>query len=307
MDKYTQDYYNALVNAPPPYTGVPVYEFTRKPSYIPGKDKFDKTPFIIIPDVKPGEIFLQITQSELLPNIFPGRYYISNYGRVYDAFQEKFLDGALNSGGALNVKLCTIEGNTIIGSKTIYIHQIVNYYFNYLNIALRKEYGYIVNHKDGDLLNNYADNLEWISRKDLDNKRKMQDYQNQLNRLMKDQGEITVSLSVNIVRQICELLSIGYSNKYISLFMNIDDKTISAIRCRKRYSVISKDYVFNDNNSMKAEEETILNNVNSVCKLLSQGVSIYGIVNILKLDKQFVLDIKNKKIFMSIKQTYGLQ
>ena len=84
-------------------------------------------------------------------------YEINNYGIIRNKITNKVLIGDINSAGYRRVILY----NPI---KTRYfIHRLVAMHFcdNYHD-------GYVVNHKDGNKLNNRADNLEWVTRSEND-------------------------------------------------------------------------------------------------------------------------------------------
>lgn len=84
-----------------------------------------------------------------------GNYEFSNLGRVRNIFYKipKIVKGVPNSRGYLRI----INTRT---KKSIFIHREVAKLFigNYSDL--------VVNHKDGNKLNNRVDNLEWVTRAD---------------------------------------------------------------------------------------------------------------------------------------------
>lgn len=83
-----------------------------------------------------------------------GNYEFSNFGRVRNTRVNKIVKGVLNSRGYL--RICNTKTKT-----RIFIHKEVARLF--LGECPK---GYIVNHKDGNPLNNNIDNLEYISQSD---------------------------------------------------------------------------------------------------------------------------------------------
>ena len=81
-------------------------------------------------------------------------YYISNLGRIKNIKNNNLLEGSLNKEG---YKRCTLRVNN--KSKSFLIHKLV--YFTFNNIEEKD--GYVINHKDGNKINNKLENLEYIS------------------------------------------------------------------------------------------------------------------------------------------------
>ena len=84
-------------------------------------------------------------------------YEISSFGRVRNKKTQNILIGDMNNAGYRRVILYTPV------KKRFFIHKLVAIHFceNY------KE-GLVVNHKDGNKTNNYASNLEWVTRSEND-------------------------------------------------------------------------------------------------------------------------------------------
>ena len=83
---------------------------------------------------------------------FPN-YSISDSGNVVNNKTRRVLSKNINSSGYFSVSLCV---NSRSYSK--YVHRLVAYYF-----VLNKNKDCVVNHIDGDKLNNHFDNLEWTT------------------------------------------------------------------------------------------------------------------------------------------------
>lgn len=83
-----------------------------------------------------------------------GNYEFSNLGRVRNIRLNKIIKGVSNSRGYL--RICNTRTKT-----RVFIHKEVARLF--LGERLKE---YIINHKDGDILNNKANNLEYITQSD---------------------------------------------------------------------------------------------------------------------------------------------
>lgn len=90
-------------------------------------------------------------------NDYEGYYQVSSYGRVRNVKTKQILTGDTNNAGYRRVTLYSPV------KKRFFVHRLV---------ALHFCEGYsenlIVNHKDGNKLNNNADNLEWVTRSEND-------------------------------------------------------------------------------------------------------------------------------------------
>lgn len=85
---------------------------------------------------------------------YEGLYQVSNYGRIKSFIKdEKILSFCDNGNGYLYI---TLRKNGI--RKNYYIHRLVATYF--LENPFNKN---VVNHKDFNIKNNNADNLEWVT------------------------------------------------------------------------------------------------------------------------------------------------
>lgn len=88
---------------------------------------------------------------------YEGYYQISSHGRVKNVKTNLILTGDINNAGYKRVWLYTPI------KKRFFIHRLVAYHFckGYKN-------DFIVNHKDGNKLNNKAKNLEWVTHSEND-------------------------------------------------------------------------------------------------------------------------------------------
>ncbi len=134
-------------------------------------DRFEKdgiySPFTFEPvNKEEGEIFEIITDNSS-PNVVPGRYMISNYGRIWDSYDKRFMPTAFNKAynedgtndGYLKTKLVCYDSFHGIYSRDRYIHRLVLSEFDPNNDDNKIE----VNHKNGNKGDNSLENLEWIT------------------------------------------------------------------------------------------------------------------------------------------------
>ena len=108
-------------------------------------------PCIYIPLCAPDELFLPIT----IENVVPGRYYISNYGRIFTLSTNTFVKPQMNDKGYLRLHLSSTDGNR----KTYFVHRLVMMSF----FPIDNPENYQVNHKNGCTWCNWLCNLEWTT------------------------------------------------------------------------------------------------------------------------------------------------
>lgn len=95
-----------------------------------------------------------------IPDYLNGRIMISNYGNVYSLLSNKNLSLGTSKTGGYKVISTKIGGRK--GKYICYrVHRLVAFAF-----VDGYEEGLIVNHKDGNKLNNYYENLEWVTYKE---------------------------------------------------------------------------------------------------------------------------------------------
>lgn len=258
---------------------------------------------ITIPDESYfGEVFVYLNWNMIIAK----RYAISNYGRIYDFENKRFLNYSTDKDGYF-IAWVHIPG---VGGKTIRVHrfEMLSFYpiENYMEMQ--------VNHKDGAKQNLMLGNLEWMT--PIQNTR--HGWENGLNPnrgTANGNGKLTDSE----ITKICELLDEKYTPSEITDYFGITEKQermrfqsmISSIKAGKSHKDISKDFNFmkNDSLEIKYSEEF----AHLVCKFLSNGneytyMELANLLRIpeneLKVFKIFVTDILRGRTYKNVAKMY---
>jgi hypothetical protein len=103
--------------------------------------------------------------SSLFPEI-RDYYYVNPDGQIYSAFTNTFLNGWLDKDGYVRqlLRLKVPNPETKAECKVIGVHKIVNTVFN--GLPPKGMESPVTDHIDGNIKNNKAENLRWVSRKD---------------------------------------------------------------------------------------------------------------------------------------------
>ena len=206
------------------------------------------------------------------PGVKPDMYEVSSWGRVRNMKTNYILNFAKNHGYYMfGIK---INGKT----KHISVHRVIAYEF-----LCYDENKCIVNHINGNKMNNYLKNLEWVTMRE----NIVHACYTRLLIPAKGEGSGRSKLTETDVRHICELLV--KFNGYVGLvYDNLTtverDKTsisnISSIKLKKTWSLISDEYFqFGDFDDFKIRGEAHPHSsiddmtVNIVCKLLIKNYS----------------------------------
>ena len=157
------------------------------------------------------------------------QYLCSNYGRVKSLRYDKPLKGSKNSwGGYIRVQLGSCRNKH-------YVHRLVAECF------LSKTEGYnFVNHKDGNIINNNFENLEWCTMQ-MNN---IHAIQTGLKILLKGENHPHSILSEQDVNMIIELFNQGLNCVKISKIFSVNRKTISDIKNKRTWKHITDTHGF---------------------------------------------------------------
>lgn len=162
----------------------------------------------------------------------PTKYIISNYGEVYSEITKKFLKPSIASHGYYNVNLY-VDGHKF--TKTI--HTMVAETF----IPVRMEWEIIVNHKDGNKLNNYYKNLEWCTYSH-NNKHAIENGLNSKPPTGNGEKNPFSKYTDSQIENVCKLMEKGYKNTQIIEITGIPRDTIVDIRLGRSHTHISSKY-----------------------------------------------------------------
>ena len=91
----------------------------------------------------------------VVPNIVPGRYWVSTWGRTWNVNTQKPMGMSVHGKGYYQVHFNTIDGKTI----TRKLHRVIQITFCYIDNYKKYE----VNHKDSIRNDNRIYNLEWMT------------------------------------------------------------------------------------------------------------------------------------------------
>ena len=169
------------------------------------------------------EIWKPLTHKKVKSNY----YIISNYGRIYNIRDKRFIKGSITRKGYLRVNLASPKR----GEGRLLVHRLVCDAFKLYKHNDKDT----VNHIDGNKLNNRLDNLEWA------------DYREQVNHAFSI-GLNKTKYNEDFIRDICKAIRDGYTTpKKVCKYLNIEYDNglrglIYDIRERRTWINISKDY-----------------------------------------------------------------
>lgn len=174
------------------------------------------------------------------PGIEPNRYLVSDRGRVFNLISGNYISSHIDKEKRLRCSLKTLEGN-----KKFFTHRLVAWEF----CTGYSEERNIVNHKDGNSLNNFYFNLEWVT--------SMENTHHAYSKGLIPVGEKShlAKYSENFIRKLCEQLEI--TTKAREIYNNLQNdvelsgvtlKTfkslVKKVKNRQNWVHVSKDYNF---------------------------------------------------------------
>lgn len=208
-----------------------------------GYKTYENIPIYFIPQpiTMPPEEFRDITDA-IIPGVRP-YYMISNYGRLFHKYKNRFLTLNIDTKGYL-YKPLAVEG----GSINCRIHRLVLLAFAYFPGCEK----YIGNHKDGIKTNCFIWNLEWTTYSE----NNIHAYQTGLNQKRK--------IPEDKIYEICELLeNPNNSITYIAEKTGVSYSIVAAIQQKRVHTDISDQYNIQPrkvNNNLSTDQ------VNQLCK-----------------------------------------
>jgi hypothetical protein len=170
-------------------------------------------------------------------------YSVSNYGRIRNNTTDYILKPFITERGYFQV---AIQFSSRPKRITIDVHRLVARHF--IENPLCKPY---VNHIDGNKLNNYSTNLEWVTPKENNN------HAVKLGLIKSGEGSYLAKLSEKDVLTIIDLLREGQRNIDIARLYGVEHNTIDDIRCNRTWRYIERDPIPGNGPKKKLVEEDI--------------------------------------------------
>lgn len=236
-------------------------------------------------------------------------YSITKCGKVYSHLSNKYLKPYVVR-DYLRVELYNQDKSV---RKGFYIHSLVAKMF----VEGYKD-GFVVNHIDGDKLNNNFENLEWVSQQDNiihsvetglrtpcfsynglvpTPEQIVYDYNEK-------EGRVGKPLSnEEEVRTCCELLSQGYRPKDVCMMTGLSRNNINRLKLKtfKKWEHITKDYDFS---KIPNRRHTQVEDIVRVCEMIRDGLGCRTIAKETGLHLSTVKGIKTKRSHSHISDKY---
>lgn len=295
------EYLRVFKNLPPEYTEIEDIEMER-PVRLPKEcEQYRNCPVHIMPElIDQFEIFVPITHSPIMPNIIANRYYVSNYGRIFDAWKNKIVVSSDNGHGYRSVTLNFKVDSTTTKLKTVYVHRIVCFYFNYQYYAP----GYIINHIDGIKHNNYDYNLEFVSNSENAKYRVYNDVPNcDVNR---GENHYLNSIDEKTVRYICSLINSGITDtKVLSQTVGYSESIIRHIKAKDTWTWLTREYYIPDFYE-RCRKGLTEQQAEYICELIYENKKPAEICKLANVTDEQIECIKYNGAFPEIRAKYGI-
>ena len=192
-----------------------------------------------------------------IKGIEDGRYLISNKGDVIDTKNGKILNKYISNRGYYYVD---------ISGKTLYVHRLVGMYF----VQGYSEDNNTIKHKNGNKLDNRAENIEWSSLRD----KIAYDIENDFSVRPSGEKHFNASLTNDDVDKICQLLLEydGDVNKVLIICnenrIHVSEQMLRQIKFKRSWKKVSDKWFGGDRFPVKHFSST---DVREICKSLKRN------------------------------------
>lgn len=282
---------NENINYQPP-AQFPIYRYSKAV-------RTSRPVYFLPPAIAPDEIFTPVSPF-CIPNV-ANRYIISNYGRIYDKYNSKFVPFRLNglySKDGSNRSACTLHLSQYtdpfeIDTKDIYLHRAVLMSFMYTPGCEKLE----VNHKNGIRTDNRLCNLEWVT--------SAENMQHAVRTGLvnsKDKERRSI-VSNRDAEKVCKMYKDGYDYFQITEKLNIKTDTVIKILNGTLYKDISLKY------GIESQYNYIIpkKGIEKICEMIAKGIAISEIAAKTGVDKYQIYEIKERKIYTDISINYDFR
>lgn len=179
---------------------------------------------IILPSIMlDGEIFAYITE-DVVPGVYP-YYMATTCGRVYHRYLKQFMKPGLETSGYLFITLATVNG-----PKIVQMNRLVLQTFD----PIADPENYQANHKNGNKLNNYLENLEWTTRSE--------------NILHAYRTGLLKPVTIINEDKAIEIVNLLKTNKYqckeIAKILNVHENIVNSIKKKESWKHLTLDCEF---------------------------------------------------------------
>lgn len=211
-------------------------------------------------------------------------YSVTKDGKIYSSYSSRFLKPSISQDGYYKVILIDDQKKR----KDFRVHRLVGMAFceGYVE-------NLVINHKDGNKLNNHYSNLEWCTisyntRHAIENK------------LQGSAGGKNL-LPVEKVHSICRLLEQGYRKKDIAEVLAVTVRHVTEIQNKTFWSWISDEYNIN---YIKKSSKLSLEKVLFICEKLEQGITPKVIAEECGTHWSSIYRIRNRQIYSDISKNF---
>lgn len=211
-------------------------------------------------------------------------YSITSDGHVYSRHSKRFLKRCVGSDGYCKQTLVDDKGS-------------VKYLRNCRLVGLMfcegYEEGLVVNHKDGNKLNDNFTNLEWTT------------VQGNSHHAIENELQVQVGgkemLSIPKVHEVCKMLEEGYRKKEICEITGVSVRSITEILNGTYWEFISKEYSIN---YVKKKSRISLEKVLRICQDLESGATLTETANKNSVGTSTVHRIKKRQVYSDISKNF---